>query len=70
MRRKDTLRKQRRTNLTPFAFHAQTALCIPMQLTQVGEARVLQGYWWCLTLSVLPTAVMCPRQLEVLADVT
>lgn len=41
-----------------------------MQLTQVGEARVLQGYWWCLTLSVLPTAVMCPRQLEVLADVT
>lgn len=40
-----------------------------MQLTQVGEAQLLQGYWWCLSLSVLPPAVMCPRQLEMLAEV-
>lgn len=42
-KRKDLLLKRRRTNLTPFTFHARIALCIPIHLTQVSEAL----YWHC-----------------------
>lgn len=32
------MRLKQRKNLVPFIFHAQTALCIPVHLTQVSEA--------------------------------